>query len=154
MLSRSTVLITLGGLLQAVLGDFPGFDTIARSFDGRQKTLALDWETYKRLCDSPDVLSRWMLEQTIELLDGGARQALEAALDTEPLPKPSDHSAGATTDMFRLTLTQAQVLEVHSTVARAVAAGETTRATRRRGLGGFEEAWREYVVHLDTEHVL
>ncbi len=117
-------------------------------------TLALDWVAYKRLCDTPDVLSRWMLEQTVELLDGALHNALQEALTGAPLPKPDDHKGGAATDMFQLTLTREQVLAIHAQISVAVVAGETTSATRGRGLGGFEEAWREYIEHLNAVDVL
>ena len=117
-------------------------------------TLALDWVAYKRMCDTPDVISRWMLEQTAELLEGALRTALEHSLKGTPVPKPDDHKGDAATDMFQLTLTPEHVLAIHERVAAAVAAGETTSATRSRGLGGFEEAWREYVDHLNAADVL
>jgi hypothetical protein len=34
-------------------------------------------------------------------------------------------------------------------LAEAVARGNTTTATARRGLGGFEAAWREYAKCLE-----
>ena len=114
----------------------------------------MDWDTYKQLCDTPDVMSRWMLEQTIELLEGDGRQLLLAALAGEPLPKPQDHRGGAATDMLRLELDQANVRLIHEQVARAVLTGRTTSGTRDRGLGGFEEAWREHVQHLEQTDVL
>lgn len=105
----------------------------------------MDWERYKALCDTPDVCSRWLLEQTLELLDDPTLAAgLRAALRSEPLSKPADHRGGPPTDMFRLALTLADVAAVRCQVERAGAAGRTTSATRGRGLGGFVEAWREY----------
>ena len=114
----------------------------------------MDWDTYKQLCDTPDVMSRWMLEQTIELLDLGCRPLLEAVLVGQPVPKPTDHRGGAATDMFRLDLAREAVLMIHEQVAQAVLTGRTTSATRDRGLGGFEEAWREFVQHLEKADVL
>lgn len=114
----------------------------------------MDWDTYKRLCDTPDVISRWMLEQTAELLDGELRGLLSSALLGEPLEKPGDHKGGGATDMFRLQLAVREVRAIHERVAAAVAAGECTSGTASRGLGGFEEAWREYVDHLNTADVL
>ena len=108
----------------------------------------MDWDTYKRLCDTPDVLSRWMLEQTMELLEGALRSELEAAMRRSPIAKPEDHKGGYATDMFKLTLSSAQVQAVLERVTAAVHAGHRTSGTARRGLGGFEEAWREYVDHL------
>ncbi len=117
-------------------------------------TLALDWDAYKRLCDTPNVLSRWMLEQTAELVHGHLRAELKAALDLAPLSKPQDHKGGPATDMFQLDLARRDVLAVHEQIANAVANGETSSATGARGLGGFEEAWREYADYLNTTDVL
>ena len=113
----------------------------------------MDWDTYKRLCDTPDVLSRWMLEQTMELLEGPLRSELEAVMRRAPIAKPEDHRGGSATDMFQLTLGSAQVVAVHEVVTTAVASGERTSGTIGRGLGGFEEAWREYVDHLAAADV-
>ena len=109
----------------------------------------MDWEHYKRLCDTPDVASRWLLEQTFELLsDPALRSRLGATLRQPPLPKPADHRGGTATDMFRLALTAEEVCAVCREVEAAVAGGLTTRATRARGLGGFVEAWQEYARYV------
>jgi hypothetical protein len=109
----------------------------------------MDWARYKALCDSPDVCSRWMIEQTLELLgDADPAPALRAALDGMPLEKPSDHRGGGPTDMFLLALSLDQVRSIRAAVAAAAAAGQTTSATRSRGLGGFIEAWDEFQRHL------
>lgn len=114
----------------------------------------MDWVAYKRLCDTPDVISRWMLEQTAELVEVTLRNALENVLEGAPIPKPDDHKGDAATDMFQLDLAPEQVLAVYERVAAAVSRGKTTSGTRTRGLGGFEEAWREYVDHLNSADVL
>ena len=95
-----------------------------------------------------------MLEQTMELLDGELRTELESALGCLPIAKPEDHKGDSATDMMQLTLGRRQVLAVHARVASAVAAGQRTSGTGERGLGGFEEAWREYVDHLTAADVL
>jgi len=113
----------------------------------------MDWARYKALCDAPEVFSRWMLEQTLELLgDAHPAAALEATLRGAPLEKPADHRGGAATDMFVLALPITEVRAVVEAVAHAVARGETTGATRQRGLGGFVEAWSEYERHLMLRH--
>ena len=114
----------------------------------------MDWEAYKRHCDAPDVFSRWMLEETSELLSGEAHSLLKRSLEGIALAKPTDHKGGSQTDMFTLELSHAEAVEVYERVASAVAAGETTSRTAGRGLGGFEEAWREYVHFLETARVL
>jgi len=115
----------------------------------------MDWSRYRELSDRPDHWTRWMLEQTLVLLRsdpaataGEAAAAavlrrLEAALQREPLPKPHDHRGGEVTDMLVLDLAHDEALRVAVVVRRAVADG--WRTPGGRGLGGFQEAWDEYV---------
>lgn len=116
-------------------------------------TLALDWERYKQLCDSPDAFSRWMLEETSELVGEPLAGALRRAMAGEPIDKPDDHTGAELTDMFSLRLTPEQASAIHARVAEAVDAAQATTRTRSRGLGGFEEAWREYAQYLGAERV-
>jgi hypothetical protein len=105
----------------------------------------MDWDRYKALCDRPDVLSRWLLEQTLELVDDAALAGrLRRALAGAPVPRPPDHRGGPELDMLEPRLELADVEAVHRAVTAAAAAGRTTSATRGRGLGGFIEAWDEY----------
>lgn len=104
--------------------------------------MAVDWASYKELCDRPNVLSRWMLTETASLLEPPLRQRLLAQLAT-PLPKPPDHRGGTDTDMFEVALSGAEVHAVRLAVERAAQAGTATPRTQGRGLGGFVEAWRE-----------
>jgi hypothetical protein len=108
----------------------------------------MGWDEYKRLCDRPDVWSRWMLAQTRELLVHAERDDLAQLLDIgkrTPVPKPSGHKGDDTTDMFQIALTRADVAAITGIVTASAAAGERTQATRARGLGGFVEAWSEYL---------
>ncbi len=111
----------------------------------------MDWVAYKALCDSPDTFSRWMLEQSIELLTGEARLAarLAAVLRGTPLEKPADHRGGTLTDMIAVILSVEEARAIDQAVARAVDAGRTTTATQSRGLGGFREAWHEYALYVE-----
>jgi hypothetical protein len=110
----------------------------------------MDWQRYKAICDAPDVCSRWLLEQTLELVEGDDVAAhLQADMARPPIDKPADHRGDAATDMFAMTLTHAEVAALRERLERAAAAGETTSATRGRGLGGFVEAWREYEQYLE-----
>jgi len=92
-----------------------------------------------------------MLEQCVELLamDLRLQDALAAALRAEPLAKPSDHRGGAQTDMFEVTLALDDARAIHRVIGDAARDGRTTARTRPRGLGGFEEAWREYVTYVE-----
>jgi hypothetical protein len=106
----------------------------------------VDWDRYKRLCDQPNVVSKWLLEQTLELVVGeGIAAALRRALDSPALIKPVDHRGGAATDMCVLDLSRGQCEEVLQQVQAARDAGAVTSTTTERGLGGFVEAWREYL---------
>ncbi len=113
----------------------------------------MDWSEYKTLCDSPWVFSRWMLEQSIELLSVEPRLALalSGVLNTEPVAKPRDHRGGTPTDMFEVELGLDDARRVHRIVIDAVHAGHTTGATKPRGLGGFAEAWLEYVTYVQRK---
>ena len=106
----------------------------------------MEWDDYKALCDRPNVWSRWMLEETLELIGSqpDLDELLAGALRTGAVEKPADHSGGELSDMFELQLQTAEVERICEIVRIAVAAGQTTGRTRRRGLGGFCEAWDEY----------
>jgi hypothetical protein len=115
----------------------------------------MDWNVYKALCDSPHTFSRWMLEQSIELLKGEAALAarLATVLRGAPLEKPADHRGGALTDMFVVTLSVEEARAIDRTVAGAVVGGCTTTATKSRGLGGFREAWHEYAMYVERNEI-
>ena len=110
----------------------------------------MEWDEYKRLCDSPQTFSRWMLEQCLELLasETQLRDALAAEMRSAPLKKPHDHRGGAATDMFEVMLAPDDARAIHRLIGIAVRERRTTAGTTPRGLGGFEEAWREYVAYV------
>ncbi|HEY6598263.1 MAG TPA: hypothetical protein VIZ30_03085 [Pseudomonadales bacterium] len=111
----------------------------------------MDWSAYKSLCDSPHTFSRWMLEQSLELLADEALLAERVAtvLRDTPLERPADHRGGAPTDMFTVALSAMEARAIDAVVTRAVADGRTTMRTRARGLGGFREAWHEYAMYVE-----
>lgn len=111
----------------------------------------MDWERYKQICDTPNVFSRWMLEQTGELTSDRLGAALEQALQLPPVPKPEGHRGGAATDMFELALSVWLVDDIANEVREAAAVLRTTSATEDRGLGGFAEAWNEYAEFLSEK---
>lgn len=106
----------------------------------------MDWRHYKARCDSPDVWSRWMLAQTMELAAGDPELValMNGALAQQPLRKPPGHKGGAATDMFELHLDAAQADAMLALVRQAVERGAETGGTRGRGLGGFLQAWTDY----------
>ena len=97
----------------------------------------MDWHEYKRRCDAPGIVSRWMLERTAELVDSAVAEHLLAATSAKPLAKPDGHKGGPDTDMFELHLDDAVAAEVVAAVEQAHAAGQ-------RKMLGFVAAWREY----------
>lgn len=113
----------------------------------------MDWNRYKQLCDLPNVFSRWMLEQTLELLEDDLARRIERLLAGAPLEKPADHRGGAISDMFELSLTREELVRICRSVDAAATAGRCTSATGGRGLGGFREAWAEYLRAVDGVRV-
>ncbi|MEJ2087123.1 MAG: hypothetical protein P8Y69_01270 [Gammaproteobacteria bacterium] len=109
----------------------------------------MDWDRYKQICDTPNVFSRWMLEQTRELTGQALAAELDRAMMGLPVTKPSDHRGGSASDMFELTLTSEQVEAILRHVRSAVSVDRRTSGTAARGLGGFEAAWSEYGEFLE-----
>ena len=110
----------------------------------------MGWPEYRNLCDRPDYWSRWMIEQTIELLDDLDRRSLAEplarALLSRPLEKPVGHKGGAAADMHHVVCGTQTRHAIADAMLDAQRAGLTTSGTRARGLGGFAEAWREYSI--------
>jgi hypothetical protein len=116
----------------------------------------VDWSAYRAICDRGDVLSRWLLLHSAELLESAGQSALAARLRAIPaqaaaLPRPADHRGGAETDFFTVTLELAVVREIHDRIA-GLAADPARRLSNGRGLGGMVEAWGECVAWLDGSH--
>lgn len=110
----------------------------------------MNWADYRRLCDRPDVVSRFLLEQTAELIGSGSlSERLNTLLASTPIEKPAGHRGPRASDMFVADLDVEAVRAIAVEVERAVAGGRTTSGTRERGLGGFLEAWREMGRFLD-----
>ena len=107
----------------------------------------MDWVSYRALCDQGDVLSRYLLASTSDvLMAAGERvlaQELSRVLAGEPLAKPADHRADAAADFFLVELEPEAVRRIVRAVTAARAAG--WRTASGRGLGGFVEAWQEYL---------
>jgi hypothetical protein len=112
----------------------------------------MDWREYKRLCDRPHTFSRWMVEQSMELVtdDPLLSRLLRSVLSGPSLDKPPDHRGGPATDMFELRLEHAQAVVMYRRVESAALRGQRTAGTRDRGLGGFVAAWRDYVAFLES----
>lgn len=113
--------------------------------------MSVSWQSYKALCDRPDVLSRWMLEETASLLPAESQAALLTVLGGSPFPKPPDHKGGEATDMFEVALPTDVVHVIVDTVDEAAERGlRTPRSTK---IGGFATAWRELQAAQEASRV-
>lgn len=95
-----------------------------------------------------------MLEQCIELFVALGRmdvsQPLQQALSMPSLSRPPDHRGPAETHMFRLQMSPAQAAVALALIRRAQDSSITTGATVVRGLGGFEQAWQDYIEYGES----
>ncbi len=119
----------------------------------------MDWVRYQALADSPGWWTRWLLQQTLDLLGQQSPAQLDLSTDSyvrlqhrirlalqrPPLPKPAGFKAGAITDLLILHLSPQHAESVVRLIHHAQALGLTTPATRARGLGGMLETWSEYL---------
>ncbi len=114
----------------------------------------MDWTGYRNICDRGDVLSRFLLERTAALLETAGEDALAMNLRKvvagEPLPKPHDHRGGASSDFFVMGLDTATIERIVEIVHGARCAG--SRTPEGRSLGGFVEAWQEYLDWQNGRH--
>jgi hypothetical protein len=120
----------------------------------------LDWARYKTLCDRPDVLSRWIVERTLVLLEAEAAavpprdagvalaESLRGVLATEPLPRPVGHTGPAATYMFIARLDPHVVHGLLAAVERSATAGRLAEALGQRSPTGYLAAWREYAAFV------
>ena len=104
----------------------------------------MNWEEYKRECDRPDVLSRWLLEQSASVCDKAISIRLSGISESVPLEKPADHKGNPLLDMFRADLTESEVQSIASQVSEAFRNGVMTTGTVVRDYSGILRAWQEY----------
>ena len=104
----------------------------------------MDWSSYKKICDKPNVLSRWLLQQTSAVCNTEIKQCLDSILRTVPLEKPKDHKGGEVLDMFQTDFSQSQVEDITAQVAAACDAGIQTTGPVARDYLGILRAWQEY----------
>ncbi len=104
----------------------------------------MDWSTYKRICDQPDVMTRWSLQRTLALVDDGqlAQQTREL-MASAPIDKPSGHKGDASTDCFALDFDSA-VVERVIRVLQSLAAESDDRQIRH-----LATVWEEYLGVLE-----
>ncbi len=98
-------------------------------------------------------MSRWLLDQTAELLCNAGYPESAARLQRitrgDAICKPPGFRGGREADMFQCQLAPREVADIVNVVQAAVGAGAVTRATRERGLGGFLQAWAEYLAFVN-----
>ncbi len=90
-----------------------------------------------------------MLEQCIDVFHqlGALELAnqLSGALTDAPLEVPADFKGAETALMYRLSLSPALRHQGLDLIQQAVEMKLESPLTQGRGLGGFEEVWREFV---------
>ena len=106
----------------------------------------MNWACYRRRCEAPQVLSRWLLERTARLVGDPWAQPLRDVAAGTPLPKPCDHKGGAATDMFEARLGPATAAAILSRVY--IAAGLAPNDAPAGPLKGIVIAWQEYCAAL------
>ncbi len=104
----------------------------------------MEWGEYKKLCDQPNVLSRWMLEQTAAVCDSTTSNQLQAIADTKPIARPTDHKGGPVVDMFLTNFSLSEVDGIIQRVAEAESTGAKTSGLLVRNYSGILKAWQEY----------
>lgn len=110
----------------------------------------MDWSSYKKVCDQPNVLSRWLLIQTSAVCSNELRQRIEAILAAVPLEKPEDHKGGAALDMFETYFSLAGVRAISVHVEAACSSGTQTTGDVVRDYQGILRAWQEYERMLES----
>ena len=104
----------------------------------------MNWETYKKCCNGPEYVSRWLLERSIALVVGAhIAVSLDTILGHVPLAKPQGHKGGPETDYFRLDLNRNQVAKILAALRPS-----SSDLSDRRVLQ-IREVWEGYLKYLD-----
>ena len=109
----------------------------------------MDWDEYKKLCDHPSVLTRWLIEQTLRICDPKCAILLESILKSAPIFKPPGHKGSAAIDMFKTSLNREVVAQIANQVQSAVKADTKTTGLIERDYSGIEKTWLEYLHWCD-----
>ena len=104
----------------------------------------MEWSAYRQLCDSPNVFSRWALEQSKTQLNTDLRDAIDAVLLKQHLEKPHGHKGDKRTDMFQLQLPPRAVNEIIECLNHAHELKKQTSGSVIRDYTGLIKAWEEY----------
>ena len=108
------------------------------------RSATVTWDQYKEVCDRPDVLSRWLVQQTTAVCDQGLAERLNAVIASNPLEKPPDHKGGPLLDMFRTEFSIEDVVAITRSVSQANKEGVVTTGPVNRSYSGILKAWQEY----------
>ena len=103
----------------------------------------MEWDEYMQICDRPDVLSRWLLQQTAAVCDESTAQCLLSITESPPIEKPSDHKGGFQLDMFRTEFQPSDLETIKHQVLMAIARGTMTTDVVVRDYSGILKAWEE-----------
>ena len=94
---------------------------------------------------APKVLSRWLLTQTICVVEERVAAELRSVLEGQPLVKPNDHKGNTSLDMFETSLANKTVLDIYRTVEIAIKNGRMTEGMVVRDYRSILRAWQEYL---------
>ncbi|MXW07713.1 MAG: hypothetical protein F4X56_05745 [Gammaproteobacteria bacterium] len=109
----------------------------------------MEWDEYRKICDHPSVLTRWLIEQTLRVCDGDSARVLESVLESVPIAKPLGHKGGYAIDMFKTSLKREDVAQIVSQVERAVKTDRRTNGPVERDYTHIEKTWLEYLRWCD-----
>jgi len=111
---------------------------------------------YKEICSSPDVLPRWVLEETLDILVKASlpgSETVKHALDQGTISFPNNHDGSSSNSYHRVVCTadEADLIsdylfekEAESVPSNGVATSETDR------LVALVNIWHELADHVQT----
>jgi len=79
------------------------------------KLLGMTSDEYKGICQQPNILGRFYIEEATRLLpvaESNLKARLLAILSQEPVPKPLLHTGQKFTDYFRVNLTEQEATRI------------------------------------------
>ena len=109
----------------------------------------MQWDEYKKICDHPSVLTRWLLEQTLRVCDPKTAKLLKSTLESAPITKPIGHKGGTATDMFNTSLQRDDVAQIAQQVQSSVRTEKKTSGLVERDYSHIEKTWLEYLHWCD-----
>ncbi len=89
-------------------------------------------------------MTRWVLDQTLAVCQGVSQTLLQQALQSIPLKKPEGHQGDELTDMFVLSLSTDEVVQILHWVGIAIEQNKQTTGPFTRDYQGIQRTWLEY----------